>query len=67
MEQFIQKIWFFLAKNPEYLARFTTGVMARPEIKYTRQESKRGFTLDIIGFAIVETEPKSIAPIIADI
>ena len=49
------------------MARFTTGVMARPEIKYTRQESKRGFTLDIIGFAIVETEPKSIAPIIADI
>ena len=49
------------------MTRVTTGVMATPEIKYTRQESKRGFTLDKIGFATVETEPNSIAPIIADI
>lgn len=43
------------------------GVMARPEIKSTRQESKRRFTLDTIGCAIVETEPKSKAPIIDEI
>ena len=47
--------------------RFTTGVIVMQEIKYTRQESKRGFTVDTIGFAIVETEPKSKAAIIAEI
>jgi hypothetical protein len=41
--------------------------MAPPEIKYTIQESKRGFTLDTTGFATVETEPKSKAAIIAEI
>jgi hypothetical protein len=49
------------------VTRFTTEIMAKPEMKYTRQESKRGFTLDTIGFATVETEPKSKAPIIAEI
>jgi hypothetical protein len=49
------------------ISEYTTGVMARPEIRYTKLESKRGFTLDTIGFATVETEPKSKAPIIADV
>ena len=50
-----------------YFTCFATGVMARPEIKYTKEASIRGFTFDTIGFAIVETDPKSKAPIIAEI
>jgi hypothetical protein len=38
--------------------------MATPEIKYMRQGSKRGFTLDTIGFAIVETGPKVKQPLL---
>jgi hypothetical protein len=41
--------------------------MAAPDMRYTRQESQRGFILYTMGFATVETEPKSNAPIIADI
>ena len=45
-----------------YLTDFVTGVIARPEIRYTKQVSMRGFTFGTIGFATVETEPKSKAP-----
>jgi len=38
--------------------------MATPEIKYMRQESKRGFTLDTIGLATVETGPKVKQPLL---
>ena len=41
--------------------------MARPEIRYTREASISGLTADTIGFATVETQPKSKAAIIADI
>jgi hypothetical protein len=41
--------------------------MVAPDMRYTRQESQRGFTLATIGFATVETEPKSKAPITAEI
>jgi hypothetical protein len=33
--------------------------MARPEIRYTREARISGFTVDTIGFAIVETQLKS--------
>ena len=46
---------------------FVTGVIARPEIRYTKQVSMRGFTFGTIGFATVETEPKSKAPLLSRI